>query len=162
MFEVNQQVVHCRDGVATITSITSMAGNDYFVLKAKRGEGVNIFVPLSRAESIIRPIMSKEEADELITYMKNLQIEFNSNTKQRRDDFKRRIQSGDIKDIIFLNKELYLYQTASELPPKVKFGQVDFDILEKARITLFDEFMLVYNVEYDEVSTLIDNKMESL
>ena len=59
------------------------AGNDYFVVKTVRGGGENIYVPIDRAEKIIRPIMSQKEAEELIEYIKTIDIEFNKHYKYR-------------------------------------------------------------------------------
>ena len=106
--------------------------------------------------------MDKENADGILMYMLQLEEEFNANTKQRRDDFKRRIASGNILDIVYLVKQLYLYQTAEQLPEKVKFGPVDFDILESAKNMLLDELAITYDVDRDKITDYIDKKMKEL
>jgi RNA polymerase-interacting CarD/CdnL/TRCF family regulator len=162
MFKVNDIVVHYRDGLAVITGTANMSGIDYFTLKAKRTNNVAIYVPVANATKIIRPVMDKENADGILMYMLQLEEEFNANTKQRRDDFKRRIASGNILDIVYLVKQLYLYQTAEQLPEKVKFGPVDFDILESAKNMLLDELAITYDVDRDKVTDYIDKKMKEL
>ena len=46
MFEVNDKVIHAREGLSTIVDRVSMAGNDYFIVHADRGTGENIMFQL--------------------------------------------------------------------------------------------------------------------
>ena len=84
MFEVNDKVIHAREGLSTIVNVVTMAGNDYFIVHADRGGGENIYVPVKNASTLMRPIMNKDEAMQVIDYMKTIGAEFISNTKQRR------------------------------------------------------------------------------
>ena len=162
MFKVNEVVVHYREGIANICDRVTLNGVEYFVLKAKRGDDISIYVPVEKAFSIIRPVMDKENAIGILRYMKSMEVEFNANTKQRRDDFKRRLISGDIFDIAYLVKQLYLYESADELPPKVKFGPVDFDILKTAQHMFLDEMSISLDVDRENVGPYIEKLMDEM
>ena len=162
MFKVNDVVVHYRDGVSTIVGTTVLDGTEFFVLKAKRVDGVSIYIPIANATQVIRPVMDEANADAIILYMKGIEANFNPNTKQRRDDYKRRLASGNILDIAYLVRHLYLYKTAESLPEKVRFGQVDFDILQSARNMLYDEFCITYNCPEEEIDEFVVKRMEQL
>lgn len=162
MFKVNDIVLHYRSGVATITGTATFDNIEYFVLKAKRDQSVSIYIPIENATQVIRPIMDEANADAIILYMKGIEPNFNPNTKQRRDDYKRRLASGNILDIAFLVRHLFLYKHAETLPDKVKFGQVDFDILQNARNLLYDEFCITYNVSEDEIDDFVEERMKKL
>ena len=69
-FKKGQQVIHCRDGLAVIVDETVMGDKNYFIVKTVHGDGENIYVPLDRADAIIRFVMSEEEALKLIDYIK--------------------------------------------------------------------------------------------
>ena len=84
-YKVNDKVVHAREGLSTIVSETNIGGNDYFIVVSDKRTNENIYVMKSRTENIIRPIMSEAEAKAIIDYMKTVEAEFISNTKQRRD-----------------------------------------------------------------------------
>ena len=71
-YQIGQQVIHCRDGLAVVVGNTSMADKDYYIVKTVRGSGENIYVPVDRADQIIRFLMSAEEADKLIAYIKTI------------------------------------------------------------------------------------------
>ena len=149
MFKKGQQIIHCRDGLGVVVDETVIAENGYFVVRTTRGGMENIYVPKSRAESIIRPVMNIDEADELVAYIKDLEIEFIPNTKQRRDALKRRLGSGDVHDIANLFKQLYLYKKCND--GSIKFGPVDLDMLEYASKNLLDELSITYAIGRNEI-----------
>ena len=162
MFQINEVVVHYREGIAKIYDRVTINGTEYFLLKAKRGDDISIYVPVEKAFSIIRPVMDKENAIGILKYMKSMEVEFNANTKQRRDDFKRRLISGDIFDIAYLVKQLYLYESADELPPKVKFGPVDFDILKNAQNMFLDEMSISLDHDRETVGPYLEKLMDEM
>ena len=162
MYKIGDVVVHYRDGVSTITGTAVFDDVEYFVLKAKRVDGVSIYIPINNASQVVRPVMDEANADAIILYMKGIEPTFNPNTKQRRDDYKRRLASGNILDIAYLVRHLFLYKTAETLPEKVKFGQVDFDILQTARNMLYDEFCITYNCPDEEIDDFVIERMKKL
>ena len=155
-----QQVIHCRDGLGVIMDETVIGDNAYFVLKTTRGGGENIYVPKSRADVIIRPVMTVKEADELVEYIKSIEIEFNPNTKQRRDALKRKLGSGDVHEIANLFKQLYLYKEFNA-DGSIKFGPVDLDMLQYASNNLLDEFSISYSMPRQDVEAFIYQKIKS-
>lgn len=157
IFAKGQLVVHCRDGLATVKDETILGDKEYFIVHTMRGSGENIYVPKDRAESIIRPVMSVDRAEELINYIKTVELEYNSNTKQRRDSLKRRLMSGDVNDIAYLYKQLYFYKTQTD--GSIKFGPVDLDMLNYASNNLLDEFAIVYKKDRDDIEEFVDKKI---
>lgn len=157
-FKIGQQVIHCRDGLAVIVGTTSMADNDYYVVRTVRGNGENTYVPVARADQIIRFLMSEKEADELVEYIKSVPLEFNPNTKQRRDAIKKRLLSGDVKDDAYLLKQLYFYKTLND--GSIKYGALDIDMLSFATNNLLDEFAISYGKNRDEIEEFIFSKIK--
>ena len=81
MFKINESVIHCREGLSTIISVSAINGKDYFLVKTHQASAETIYVPVDTAESIIRPILDQKAADEILKYIKGIEKEFNSNTK---------------------------------------------------------------------------------
>lgn len=162
MFEIDQLVVHYRDGLAKIVGETMIDNKKYFLLVSVRDDGTTFYVPKDNANQTIRPLMDLENADGILKYMSTINAEFNSNTKQRRDDFKRRIASGNILDIAFLSTLLFLYKNYTGDKPIAKFGAVDFGILEEAQGMLFDELAVVYNVSRNEIADFVQKRIQTL
>ena len=82
-FNVNDEVIHCREGLSTIIDVKNMNGKDYFLVQVNRISSETFYVPVDSADSIIRKIMSIQQADELLQYIKKISKDFNTNTKQR-------------------------------------------------------------------------------
>ena len=163
MFKINDSVIHCREGLSTIIAINNMNGKDYFLVSVNRNSGETIYVPVDTAGSIIRPLMDKKAADELLKYIKKIKKDFNSNTKQRRDAYKKKLSSGDVKEIAYLYRQLYFYEKiGGENNTEIKLGPVDIDMLSYAQNMLMDEFALTYNVKREEVKDFIEKRISKL
>ncbi len=163
MFKINDSVIHCREGLSTIVSTSNMNGKDYFLVSVNRNSGETIYVPVDTASSIIRPLMNKKEADELLLYIKKIKKEFNTNTKQRRDAYKKMLSSGSVKEIAYLYRQLYFYEKiGGENNTEIKLGPVDIDMLSYAQNMLMDEFALTYNVKREEVKDFIEKRISKL
>ena len=163
MFKINDSVIHCREGLSTIVSTSNMNGKDYFLVSVNRNSGETIYVPVDTASSIIRPLMNKKEADELLLYIKKIKKEFNSNTKQRRDAYKKMLSSGNVKEIAYLYRQLYFYEKiGGENNTEIKLGPVDIDMLSYAQNMLMDEFALSYNVKREEVKDFVEKRIAKL
>ena len=163
MFKINDSVIHCREGLSTIVSVSTINGRDYFLVRTHQASEETIYVPVASAESIIRPILKEENADKVLKYIKGLKKEFNTNTKQRRDAYKRRLSSGDVNDIAYLYRQLYFYnKIGGEENTEIKLGPVDIDMLSHAKKMLLDEFSLSYKVDRNEIEDFIEKRIKKL
>lgn len=157
IYEIGDKVIHCRNGVSTIVGTKEMGERQYFVIHALRGDNENIYVPMVGSGNIIRPIMSPDKADELLHSLVEIKKEFNPNTKQRRDAFKRRLGSGNVMDIAYLYRQKCLFE---QYPEDVKLGPSDIDMLEYASNMLLDELSLTYNLDRDKIEEYITPKIK--
>ena len=155
--KVGDLVIHCRDGLAKITGETRINDRAFFLVHIVRDSNETIYVPVIGAENIIRPIMAKEEADALVEYMNTIPLEYNKNTKQRRDLFKKKLAFGDVKEIAYLFRQLYLFKA---YPDEVKLGPVDTDMLGYASNNLLDELALSYDIPRDKIQEYVYSKMK--
>ena len=160
MFKINDSVIHCREGLSVIVGSRDMNGKEYFLVSVKHNSGETIYVPVDTASSIIRPLMDKKAADSLLTFIKKIEKEFNTNTKQRRDAYKRRLSSGDVKDIAYLYKQLYFYNLiGGENNTEIKLGPVDIDMLSYAENMLLDELSITYSIPREDIKAFVEKKI---
>ena len=157
-YKVGDKVIHSREGLSTITNTTEIAGNEYFVIVSSKGDKENIYVLKNRTDNIIRPIMTYDEAKEVVNYMKSVEAEFISNTKQRRDQYRRRLLSGDVKDLAYLSRQLYFFNLYNSQGQLVKLGPTDLQMLKDAESILFDELALSFDVD----RAFVDQKVKEL
>ena len=162
-FNVNNEVIHCREGLSTIIGSKEMNGKEYFLVQANRISGETFYVPVDSANSIIRHIMNVEEADELLKLIKKIGKDFNTNTKQRRDAYKKRLSSGDVKDIAYLYRQLYFYHAiGGENNDEIKLGPVDLDMLGYASNMLLDELTISYKQSREKIAHFVEQRIEQL
>jgi RNA polymerase-interacting CarD/CdnL/TRCF family regulator len=160
MFKINDSVIHCREGLSVIVGSRDMNGKEYFLVSVKHNSGETIYVPVDTASSIIRPLMDKKAADSLLSFIKKIEKEFNTNTKQRRDAYKRRLSSGDVKDIAYLYKQLYFYNLiGGENNTEIKLGPVDIDMLSYAENMLLDELSITYSIPREDIKAFVEKKI---
>ena len=154
-YKIGDRVIHSREGLSTIMGETSIAGNDYFVVVSDKGDKENIYVLKNRTDNIIRPIMSKDEAQKVFDYMKTVGAEFISNTKQRRDQYRRRLLSGSVYDLAYLSRQLYFYYYYNENGQVVKLGPTDLQMLKDAERILFDELSLSLELSMEDLKQAV-------
>ena len=160
MFKIKDSVIHCREGLSTIVSMNNMNGKDYFLVSVNHNSGETIYVPVETAENIIRPLLNKDEADALLKYIKKINKDFNSNTKQRRDAYKKMLSSGDVKEIAYLYRQLYFYEKiGGENNTEIKLGPVDLDMLRYAEGMLMDELAITYGKSRNEIKAFVEKKI---
>ena len=155
--DVNDKVIHCRNGVATIIGMKEMGDKMYYVVHTLRGDQENIYVPIEGSENIIRNVMSKEKANELLKELKDIKFEFNPNTKQRRDGYKRRLSSGNIKEIAFMFRQNNIYKKDTSI---AKLGPSDLDMLKYASDIFLDEMSIIYDYDRENVEQFIETIIE--
>lgn len=155
-FKIGDLVIHCREGLARISAVTEIDGRAFYLVISERHGNETIYVPIDKADLIIRKIMTVDEADELISYMNSIDFEFNRNTKQRRDLYKKKLSSGDVRELAYLFRQ---YQLFKKYPEEVKLGPVDIDMLSYATNNLLDEFALTYKVDRNKIEEYIYSKL---
>ncbi len=158
-YKIKDKVMHFREGLSFITEEKEMNGISYFIVEVVNN-GEKVYVPKEKADAIIRPLFDKKELDELLDFMKPIRPDYFNNTKQRRDVFKKKIGSGDIKDLAYLTMQLYYFNHPDEVDTPVKFGPADVDMLKYAARTMFDELALALNIDRDKVEEDIYKKMK--
>lgn len=154
-FKVNEIVVHCREGLSSIVGETEIAGNSYFVIVSRKNPKENIYVLKERTENIIRPVMNEEQAKEVINFMKSVDAAFISNTKQRRDLYKKKLLSGNVYDLAYLSRQLYFFNYYNAHGQLVKLGPTDLQMLKDAEAVLFDELAISFSCPREEVSDIV-------
>ena len=99
--------------------------------------------------------MSEKDAKEVINFMKTVDAAFVSNTKQRRDLYKKKLLSGNVYDLAFLSRQLYFFNYYNSHGQLVKLGPTDLQMLKDAESILFDEFAISFNKPREEVAEVV-------
>ena len=159
-YKLNEKVMHFREGLSFIADEKEMNGVTYYLVQVVNG-GETVYVPKEKADAIIRPLFNKKELKDLLEFMKPIRPDYFNNTKQRRDAFKKRLSSGDIRDLAYLTMQLYYFNHPEEVDNPVKFGPADVEMLKYATTTMYDELAISYNVNRNEIEELFLSKIRA-
>ena len=158
MFQIGEYVVHKVHGICEIMDIVTIANRKYYKVTPSKDNKLTIYVPYTNENDIIRNIMSEQEANKLIEYMKGIDNDLVVDSKSRRDEFARLLTTGNIYDIAFLAKKLYILRE-EKLKNNRFIGVIDQDTFENANNRLIDELSLSLKVSKDDVTALNDKQL---
>lgn len=113
MFSIGDYVVSGNKGVCTIEEIRKLdisgadSNEDYYILKPIYNTSSTVYIPFSMAETSMRHVLSKEEADSLVDDIPNIPELEVTNERQLENEYKTLIRSGDVREWVKLLKTIY-------------------------------------------------------
>ena len=162
MFGINDVVMYGSNGICKISAIEkrNFKGKEieYFILNPIYNDNNTFYVPANNENALksIRPVCSKEEADNLILHIRDNKIEWIENETVRKEEYKKIIKSGNREEIIKLINTLYLHRKELSENNK-KFRSTDENLLNIAEGMIFEEFAYVLGIGREEVGNYIKN-----
>lgn len=122
MFCKDDYVNYSTSGICRIEDIRFMsfgkksAGHDYYVLKPINQNAESIFVPADndKLTERMRPILTHEQIDEVILSVKNDDLLWIEDRKQRTKEFKEIIARRDERELLMLASCLYFKSKESK------------------------------------------------
>ncbi len=121
-----------------------------------------ISVPVDSDKVFIRPIITKEEARQVIDRMAQVQPEvFHSRvTRELSEHYETLLNSHDCDSLVELTMSIYTKKQAM-LAQKRKFGTVDERFLRRAEDLLFGELAAALEIPREQVQNYISARLES-
>lgn len=165
MFKVNDYVVYGSQGVCKIIDIIkekNISDNDteYYVLQPAFHNNMTIKTPVYNPKVLMRNIITKDEVLALIASMPEKESIWTNNDRERYENFKAALRSGESEEWVTLMRTLYLMkQEKIELGKKLT--KTDEDFMKAAEKNLFEEFAVALNISPDEVDSYILERIPS-
>lgn len=165
MFEIGDYVVYGNAGVCKVSDITKMnfAGLDknkpYYVLDPVFQNGT-IYSPTDNDSIMIRPIITKEDAVNLIDAIPSMDGDayYNSSLQQLSQHYKDFLQSYDCEDLVEMTKSIYSKKREVEDRQR-PLGQVDKRFMKQAEDLLFGELAVALGIEKEQVFDYIEARI---
>ena len=160
MFEKDQLIMCGGHGVCRVVNIT---GNPidrldkvrkYYVLEPVFEKGSTVYTPVDNDKVIMRRIMNKEEAEELVGRITGIDTVWIQEEKSREQMYKEAIRTYDCQSLVQIIKTLYL-RKQSRLKEGKKVLSSDEQYLRKAEELLYSEMSLALSIPRDEVGAYI-------
>ena len=165
MFEIGQYVNYGKHGVCVVEDITHMdipgADKDklYYVLSKVYTKGNKIYTAVDNKKVLMREILTKSEAEELIAEIPHIEQLVVANDKSRNDRYKDAMMTCDCRQWVKVLKSLYNRKQECIARGR-KVAVTDERFYKDAEDHLYGELALSLGIEKDEVEDFITARME--
>lgn len=158
MFEINQLVVYPSQGVGKVERIESQeiggATAEFYIVRIL-SNNVTLMVPVANAKNVgLRQVSSLRTGQDILESLKD-RSDFTGYTGQnwnrRYREYSEKLKSGDLGDVAYVLKELFLIGKDKEL----SFGERR--LLEQAMGLVSMELAYALNREQDDIKEQIED-----
>lgn len=160
MFEIGEYIVYGNTGVCKVGEVTKMTvpGTEddklYYTLEPVYDKGCRLFTPVDNQKVKMRPIMTKEEADELIAKIKEIDTLRVGDEKNREQVYKDTIRTCNCVEWVRMIKTLYIRKEV-RLAAGKKVTSSDAKYLHLAEESLYGELSVVMGIPKSEIEAYI-------
>lgn len=162
--QVGTQVVYGIHGVCSIIDVevkkVDRKNVEYFVLEPNEQPGTRFYVPTQNQAALakLRPLLTQEELEVLLTSQDAHQPCWIADENQRKQRYRELINSGDRAALISMIRSLYKHKQ-TQFAAGRKFHLCDENFLRDAQKLLNSEFALVLGIPQTEVGTYIAQRL---
>lgn len=160
MYKAGEMILYGRTGVCIVEEVTEklLKGErepQFFYSLKPLYQSCSITIPVT-SKAFSRPVISAEEAQELLESLGTLEAEpyNNRNLNQLREHYKTEIESFDCRTLALMIASIYRKKREAE-EQKRKLGAVDERFLKEAEDLLCGELAAVLGTERMQVQKII-------
>ena len=166
MFKVGDLIVYGNTGVCTVEKIgrPDLSGisddKEYYTLLPYYSRNSRIFTPCDNDKVVMRPIMSKKEAEKLLREIPKIEILVITDEKKREECYKETMKTCDCREFVSILKTIY-NRKKTRLAEGKKVTASDERYYNMAEDKLFGELAIALGLEKSQMKTKIrDNMLE--
>ena len=157
MFQIGDKVVHPMHGAGIVESIVQKKVDgvvrDYYIMKLP-GRSMIVMIPTDSCDAIgVRPVMNREQADQVLAAIPNIQVEMTANWNHRYRENLERLKSGDLLEVARVIKGL------SARDAKRGLSTGERKMLHAAKQILISELVLSTSQSYEDVEHELDTAL---
>ena len=164
MFEKGQYIIYGIRGVCEVMDITTIdrpggpQGKLYYVLRPYYHQDSKILTPVDSDKTVIRPLLTREEALELIDRIQDVQEMEVTEDKQREERYKEALKTCDCRVWVSMIKALYL-RRKDRIEQGKKMTDLDERYFKTAEENLYSELALSLGMSRDEMVDYIKGRV---
>ncbi len=166
MFEVNDVIVYGKSGICKVVEIGPIAlsradrKKEYYTLRPIYQHEAVIYVPVDNSKTVMRPVISKEEAEQLIADIQEIETVWIVNEREREAQYRSAISTCDCRELVKIIKTLY-QRKKIRLKDGKKVTVVDERYFRMAEEQLYGELAYALGIDKNQVADYItDSIME--
>lgn len=164
MYEKGQYIVYGIRGVCEIMDITTAdrpdgpKGRLYYVLRPYYHQDCKIVTPVDSDKTVVRPLLTREEAMSLIDSIQNVEEMAVTEDKQREERYKEALKTCDCRVWVSMIKALYL-RRKDRLEQGKKMTDLDERYFKTAEENLYSELALSLDMPREDVVDYIKERV---
>lgn len=167
MFNVGDYIVYGVNGVCKVEEIGSLDSGNlpkdrvYYTLLPVYLKGSKIFTPADNKKVLMRPVLNKDEAMELIDDIRNIDALWITDEKKRENDYRDALKKCDCKELVRIIKTIYSRKQGRIAEGK-KMTMGDEKYFHMAEESLYGELAIPLNMDKEEVKYFITDRVDNL
>lgn len=160
MFKTGDFIIFGGYGVCEVTHIGSLdidgVSKDrlYYTLRPYYSKGSVLYTPVDNQKELIRPIMSQEEAQELIKDITSIDYLWVNDERKREREYKEALHSCDCRELIKIIKTIYMRKKRRTESGKA-LTAIDKKYFSMAEENLYGELAVSLGIPKEEVKDYI-------
>lgn len=158
MFKTGEFIIYKRDLCKIKNIEKSKSTEEYYCLCPIQDESLSIKVPTNNKFNNLRYPLSKEEAEELIQKMYEIEP-IKTNDKLLENTYRELMKTNKHEDLIKIIKTTYLRNEQRKNQGK-KVGDKDQTFFKQAEMYLYNELSYSLGISYEECKNYIIEKLE--
>ncbi len=166
MFEKGETVYYGTAGVCKVNDICRSPFDPsdermYYVLEPSDfNTGTIIYAPADNDKVLLRPLMTQEEANALISSIPLMPTLAIANEKQRREEYRSAMKNGTPESLVRVIKTIYTRKSTGNNDKK-RMSDTDTEFDKAARRALFGELCAVLGESHAAIEERIDTQMKN-
>ncbi len=167
MFEVGDYIVYSSKGVCKVEDIGTIDMDGiskerlYYTLTPVYDKGGHVFTPVDNNKVVRRPVISREEAEELIEGIEEIEALGIKDDRKREAEYKEALKKCDTKEWIRILKMLYARRDKRIAEGK-KMTSSDEKYLNLAKESLDGELAIALKISREEVDEYIESRTRNV
>lgn len=158
MYNQNDYLVYRKD-ICLVKEIIKIKNENYYNLVPLCDKSLSLKVPVDNRANLIRKVMNKNEALELINILPSIKP-LNLDDKNIDTEYQKLMNSNNIIDLIKIIKTAYL-RNDNRIKNGLKITEKDENYFERAEKLFYMELSISLNLSYDETKEYIINKLSN-
>ena len=164
MFEKGQYIIYGIRGVCEVMDITTVdrpggpKGKLYYVLRPYYHQDSKIVTPVDSDKTVIRPLLTREEALALIDRIQDVKEMEVTEDKQREERYKEALKTCDCRVWVSMIKALYL-RRKDRMDQGKKMTDLDERYFKTAEENLYSELALSLGMPREEIVDYINERV---
>lgn len=165
MFRKGAYVIHGTNGVCRVEDIGPLRGmgagdKEYYTLTPVYAGGGKIFSPVDNMRIVLRPVLTKAEAEELLAHLGELGELEVPDEKKREDAYKQAFYSGECKNLVRMLRAIHIRGEQRSAQGK-RATASDERYMHMAEDCLFGELAISFGITREEAKDIFVSRFES-